>query len=72
MIANPNVYHSGSLDDNGLCPRFATRIPDSTRWFTVALQGHSLLVESPDQIVQRRAGCGRLDFTSRFDANLPH
>jgi len=36
-----------------------------------ALQGHSLLVESPNQMVRRRAGCGRLDFTSRFDANLP-
>jgi len=71
MIANPNAYHSRSLDDNGLCPRFATRIPDSTRWFTGALQGHSLLVESPDQIVRRRAGRGRLDFTSGFDANPP-
>jgi len=36
-----------------------------------ALQGHSLLVESPDQIVWCRARCGHLDFTSGFDANPP-
>ncbi len=32
---------------------------------------HSLLVESTDQKVWCRAGCGRLDFVSGFDANLP-
>ncbi len=35
------------------------------------LQWHSLLVESTDQNVQCRAGCGHLDFVSGFDANLP-
>jgi len=32
---------------------------------------HSLLVESTDQNVQCWAGCGRLDFVSGFNANLP-
>ena len=70
MIAVPSSCHSRNLNDNGSCPRFAARIPDSARWFSGTLRQHSLLVEFADQIVRWRAGCGRLDFTSRFDANL--
>ena len=70
MVAVPNSCHSRNLNDNGSCPRFAARIPDSARWFSGTLRRHSLLVEFADQIVRWRAGCGRLDFTSRFDANL--
>jgi len=70
VIAVPSSCHSGNLNDNGSCPRFAARIPDSAVWFSGTLRRHSLLVEFADQIVRWRAGCGRLDFTSRFDANL--
>ncbi len=70
MIAIPSSCHSRNLNDNGSCPRFVARIPDSVCWFSGTLRRHSLLVEFADQIVRWRAGCGHLDFTSRFDANL--
>jgi len=71
MESHPNACHSRYLNNNGSCPRFAVRIPDSTCWFMGTLQQHSLLVEFTNQIVWWRAGCSHLDFMSGFDANPP-
>ncbi len=37
MIAVPSSCHSRNLNNNGLCPHFAARIPDSAHWFTGTL-----------------------------------